>query len=100
MSKIGEYEIKRKGDEKWKQCKFLGTQIDTETEIKRRKGLTISALRSLNKILRSDKISIKLKSRTFDVYASSIFLFNSKIWTITRVDEDAINAFQRRLLKT
>ena len=84
VSKTEEYEIKRKGDEKWKQCKSLGTQLDTETEIKRRKGLTISTLRNLNKILKSDKISIKLKSRTFDAYASSIFLFNSEIWTITR----------------
>ena len=59
VSKKEEYEVKRKGDENWKQCKFLGTQLDTETEIKRRKGLTISALRNLNKILKSDKISIK-----------------------------------------
>ena len=100
VSKTEEYEIKRKGDEKWKQCKFLGTQLDTETEIKRRKGLTISALRNLNKILKSAQISIKLKSRTFDAYASSIFLFNSEIWTITKGDEDIIDAFQRRLLRT
>ena len=33
----------------------LGIQLDTETEIKRRKGLTISALRNLNKILKSDQ---------------------------------------------
>ena len=100
VSKTEEYEINRKGDQKWKQCKFLGAQLDTKTEVKRRKGLTISALRNLNKILKSDKSSIKLKSRTFDAYAFSIFLFNSEIWTITKCDENIINAFQRRLLIT
>ena len=65
VSKTEEYGVKRKGDEKWKQCKFLGTQLDTERELKCRKGLTISALRNLNKILKSDNIYIKLKSRTF-----------------------------------
>ena len=54
----------------------------------------------MNKILKSAQISIKLKSRTFDAYASSIFLFNSEIWTITKGDEDIIDAFQRRLLRT
>ena len=52
---------------------FLVAQVDTETEIKRRKGLTIGTLRNMNNTFNSNKFSIKIKSRTFNAYASSIF---------------------------
>ena len=72
-----------------------------KSEIKRRKRLTISALRNMNNIFNSNKLSIKMKSRFFfffNAYASSIFQSNSEIWTVTKNDENTIDAFQRRLL--
>ena len=33
------YNIKRNGNEEWKICKYLGTILDSEKDIKRRKGL-------------------------------------------------------------
>ena len=38
-SKTEEYEIIRKGNEKWKKCKLLGSLLDTEKDIHRRKLL-------------------------------------------------------------
>ena len=42
--KTEEFTIKRNGEETWKKCKLLGTLLDTEEDIKRRKVLTINDL--------------------------------------------------------
>ena len=36
--------------------------------------------------------------RAFDAYISSIFLYNSELWTLTSSIEKQIDSFQRRLL--
>ena len=41
-----------------------------------------------------------MKARTFDAYVASIFLFNSEIWTLTKSDEEALDSFQRRLIRS
>ena len=38
--------------------------------------------------------------RAFDSYISSIFLYNSELWTLTAKREESINSFHRRLLRT
>ena len=42
-SKTEEYEIKRGSEEKWKQCKYLGSLLDTKEDIKGRKLLVTDA---------------------------------------------------------
>ena len=42
-SKTEEYDVKRGGSEKWKECKLLGSNLGTDKDIKRRKGLAIAA---------------------------------------------------------
>ena len=37
--------------------------------------------------------------RAFDAYISSIFLYNSELWTLTSSIEKQIDSFQRRLLR-
>ena len=37
--------------------------------------------------------------RTFTAYSSTIFLYNSELWTLTETLEKQINAFQRKLLR-
>lgn len=98
--KTEEYEIKRNGNEDWKKCKMLGSLLDTQEDIKRRKGLAINALRIMKHTFASKKLSLKTKSRIFDAYISSIFLYNSEIWTVTKTDEQAIDAFQRRIIRS
>ena len=43
----------------------------------------------MSKILHSSKFIIKLKSRTFVVYASSVCPFYLRIWTLTKRGEEA-----------
>ena len=48
------------------------------------------------------KTYLKSKSSSFlgnEAYISSIFLYNSELWTLTKELEDEIDVFQRRLLK-
>ena len=61
-SKTEDYEIIRQGNEKWKNCKLLGSLLDTEKDINRRKILAIDAFKTLNQIFDSRKISNTVKS--------------------------------------
>ncbi len=40
--KTEEYKISSNGDPAWKKCKLLGSLLDSEEDIKRRKGLAIN----------------------------------------------------------
>ena len=83
----------------WKSCKCLGSMIDTPTDIKRRKSLSIEAMNKLKQVWRNKRVSTKTKLRIFNAYISSIFLYNSELWSLNRSMEGAIDAFQRRLLR-
>ena len=83
----------------WKKCKLLGSLLDTESDIGRRKGLTLSSLQAYQFIFNSKRIGIDLKIRTFNVYSASIFLYNSELWTLTDTQEKEIDSFHRRLLR-
>ena len=91
--------IKNKGDENWKSCKYLGSLLDTAKDIKRRKALTISAMKDSDHIWKSPVFSQKSKLRIFDSYIKPIFLSNSELWTVTSNIEGQIDSFQRRLLR-
>ena len=58
----------------WKECILLGTKLDTNADIKRRKILTLDAIKSLRHIFESHNISQDIKIRIFNAYAASIFL--------------------------
>ena len=46
------------------------------------------------------EIKISIKSKLFNAYISSIFLYNSETWTVTKTLNKQIDSFQRRLLRT
>ena len=98
-SKTEVYYIKQKGNETWRECKILGSLLDTEKDINRRKKLAIAAYKHLRKILNSKKNSIKIKLRTFNAYVKSVFLHNSELWTLTKKLENSIDTFQCRHLQ-
>ncbi len=82
-----------------KTCKLLGTLLDTESDINRRKLLTINAMKILQYIYNSTSISTELKIRTFIAYVSSIFLYNSELWSLNKTLENEIDAFHRKQLR-
>ena len=99
-TKTEEYKISRVNcDDKWKKCKLLGSILDTNNDIKRRKGLSLDAVQKIKYMFNNKKLSIKTKMRAFDAYISSIFLYNSELWTLTSSIEKQIDSFQHRLLR-
>ena len=98
-SKTEQYEIKRNGENKWKKCKYLGTLLDTNEDIKRRKRLATVAFHKLKFILKSKRTSILLKTRIFTAFITSIFLYNSELWTLNNKLEHNIDVFHRSLLR-
>ena len=84
-TKTEEHRIKHGGNDNWKKCKYLGTLLDTNSDISRRKCLAILAFNKL-KIAFNSKLTIKNKIRIFNayMYIESIFLYNAKLWTLDK----------------
>jgi|GEM_PF-4699558 len=97
--KTEEYEIKRDGNENWKKCIYLGSMLGNEEDINRRKQLAMTAFFKHKHILTSKKINLKTRMRLLDAYVTSIFMYNSELWTLTKKQEEMIDAFQRNILR-
>ena len=87
------------GEDKWKGCKILGSLLDTEKDINRRRGLAIDAFKTMNYIFKSKHISLELKIRTFKTYVEPIFLYNCELWNLTKTLENKVNVIQRKYLR-
>ena len=98
-SKTEKYHISKCSDTKWKSCKYLGSLIGTEEDIKRRKGLTHDNYHALESILKSKLVSEPVRIRIFKAYIESIFLYDSELWTLANILERSIDSFYRRLLR-
>ena len=72
--KTKEYTIKRNRQTDWKRCKYLGSLLDTEEDIKRRKALAVTNHNKLKNILEYKSTSMKTKIRILKVYIQSVFL--------------------------
>ena len=97
--KTEEYNIKREGTDSWKKCKYLGSLLDTEQDIKRRKCLAIDTYNNFRNIFQSKNNSTETKMRIFTAFVNSIFLYNSELWTLTTALALKIDVFQRSLLR-
>ena len=88
-------------DEKdlWKECKCLRSIMVTESDINRRKGLTISTMNTLESLLKLHTVTIKTKLNLFKVYVQIIFLYNSELWTTTKTIADRNDSFQQKLVR-
>ena len=82
-----------------KKCKYLGSLVDTEADIKRRIGLAIDTYNQKRQFLDHKRTSIQTKMRIFGAYVCSMFLYNSELWTLTAKLEHKIDVFQRSLLR-
>ena len=98
-TKTEEYSITRGGNEDWKKCKYLGSMLDTENDINRRKILAINAEKQLKHVLNNRKINLDTKINIHTAFIKSIFLYNSELWTLTSKLEKEIDAFQRKGLR-
>ena len=97
--KTEKYNIRRGGDSNWKKCKYLGSLLDSQEDIQRRKCLANSAFNKIKDVISSKKIGIKTKLRIFKALVESIFLYNCEIWTLTTEAEKKIDVLQRNYLR-
>ena len=80
--KTEEFFVGTDGNDEWKTIKYLGSILDTEKDIKRRKGLSIDAFNKYERILCNRQTSIKLKIRTLNTFIYPMLLYNCEIWTL------------------
>ena len=83
----------------WKDCKLVGSKLDTERDIKHRKQLASATFNKLKPIFTEKHCSSEAKLDIFNAIVESIFLYNSEIWTLTKKLENEIDAYQRKLLR-
>ena len=98
-NKTEEYHIAKDGTSEWKKCKILGSLLDTEQDIHRRKLLAHNSMQKLKYIYTNNKLANKIKIRIFNACTESIFLYNSELWTASKKIENKIDSFHRRLLR-
>ena len=99
LDKTEQYTVKRHGNENWKNCKYLGTMLDTETDLKRRKTLANLAFSKYKHLLTSNKLPIRTRLRLLNVYVKPVLLYNSELWTLTQTLTNDIDVFQRKCLR-
>ena len=77
---------------------YLGHTITEDgkcdTEIRKRIGMAKSTFINMKSILTSKQITNKLKMRIARCYVYSILLYGSESWTLNKMMEDKINAFE------
>ena len=56
-------------------------------------------MKTVQNIFKSHRLSLQTKIRVFEAYVSSVFLFNSELWVLTKTLNQRIDSFQRRLLR-
>ena len=93
-----QHTINRTQKNDWKKCKYLGTLLDTETDIGQLKKLPYIAFNKYRQTLTCGNLPLYLRIRLFNVYATSIFMYNSELWTL-RKSPEKIDAFHRQLLR-
>ena len=99
-NKTEEYYIDNKTiDNKWKECKYLGSYLDTEKDLTRRKQMAMASYIKYKYLLESKRLSLRVRMRIFNVYVASIFMYNSEIWTLTKKSKNCIDVFHRSLLR-
>ena len=97
-SKTEEYIIKRANcDNRWRDCKLLGSLLDTQNDIKRRKVLAINAANKLKHLFLNKDVTISVKTKLFKSYITPIFLYNSELRILTNNMHRKLDFFQRRI---
>ena len=93
------FSISHNGNNTWKDTVLLGSKLDTESDINRRKGLASAAWNKNSKLLTNKTLPLLLRMRYFEAFISSIFLYQCGIWTLTDKLNHKIDVFQRLFLK-
>ena len=97
--KTGDYRISNNSNEDWKKCNILGSLLDTERDIGRRKGLAIYANKNCEDIFKcnnNNNNNHNLKFRIFTTYNNVYSCITGHLQILTT---KPIDVFQRKLLR-
>ena len=83
----------------YKNIKLLGTKLDTKCDILARKAKVWEPIKKNSHIFKSKRISALHKIRVYRTYVEPLLLYNSETWTLTKTQEQSLDAFHRRLLR-
>jgi hypothetical protein len=75
------------------KCKYLGSFLDTTKDIARRQQLSMVSYTKYCKMLTSKRLPLYSRMRLFNAYVTSIFMYNSELWTLTKKLENEIAVF-------
>ena len=77
--------------------KYLGAILTedgrSKTEIKIRIAKAKSSFREIKDLLTSKELTLDLRMRLLNCYIFPIFLYGAETWTLTKAEEEKINAF-------
>ena len=76
------------------EFKYLGARISsTLSDFKQRRGIAWSNFWKLQRIWKSNDLSLQLKLRLFDSLILSLLLYGAESWTLTATIQNQLNAF-------
>ena len=107
FSKQGRVEASIKVDgeeiEQVDAMKYLGATLTedgrSKTEIKIRIAKAKSSFSEMKSLLTSKELTLNLRKRLLNCYIYPIFLYGAETWTLTKAEEDKINAFEMWCLR-
>lgn len=86
--------------EHWRATRKLGTLLGEDNEIRRRKGIAMSAFTSLQRMWRRRHlVSEATRIKMYNSFIIPQLIFNCGTWALTKVQEEAIDSFHRRQLR-
>ena len=97
--KTEDFSVNRQSQDDWKNCKLAGSLLGNAEDIRRRKQLACAAFAKNKSSLCSKAINLNTRLRIFEALISSIFLYNSELWTLNYSDKRKIDTFQRSFLR-
>lgn len=93
------HHISRTSKEPATACKYLGTWIDSQKDIRARRTAALISFDKVKSTIQSEKVRLTKRVALFRALVEPIFLYNSETWVLNETDMKLIDAFQRRLLR-
>ena len=82
------------------RSKKVGSLIDDDKDVERRKQLATVALYKLNNVwIKGNKLKTSTKIKLCKYLVKSILLYNCGTWALTLREEERLNAYHRKQLK-
>ena len=82
------------------RSKKVGSLIDDDKDVERRKQKATVALHKLNNVwMKGKKLKTSTKIKLYKSLVKSILLYSCVIWALTLTEEERLNAYHRKQLK-